>query len=128
MPFSIQRLDHVVVCVADLERAITFYQEVLGCREERRVESIGLVQMRAGASLIDLLRHDPPGPGQAQNMDHFCVRIEPFEEEAIRDHLARHGVEVGELAKRYGAEGDGPSLYIQDPDGNTVELKGPPEG
>lgn len=125
MPFALQRLDHLVLCVADLERAIRFYEEVLGCREERRVESLGLVQLRAGASLIDLLRREPPGEAQPRNLDHFCLRVEPFDGEAIRAHLARHGVEPGAVVQRYGAEGEGPSIYFTDPDGNTVELKGP---
>ncbi len=128
MSFAIQGLDHVVLRVADLERAIRFYCEVLGCTEERRVESIDLVQLRAGAALIDLVAAaGAPEPG-AGNMDHFALRIEPFDEADLRAHLDSHGVAVGELATRYGAEGSGPSLYIQDPDGNTVELKGPPDG
>ncbi len=128
MSFAIKGLDHVVLRVADLDRAIRFYCEVLGCREERRAESIDLVQLRAGAALIDLiLAAGAPDPG-AGNMDHFALRIEPFEEAALRAHLKSHGVEAGEVATRYGAEGRGPSLYIQDPDGNTVELKGPPDG
>ncbi len=128
MTFAIKGLDHVVLRVADLDRAIRFYCEVLGCREERRVESIGLVQLRAGAALIDLVPAEgAPDPG-AGNMDHFALSIAPFDEAALRAHLESHGVEVGEVATRYGAEGHGPSLYIQDPDGNTVELKGPPDG
>jgi glyoxylase I family protein len=127
MAFTIKNIDHVVLRVADLDRAIGSYCEVLGCVLERRVESINLVQLRAGGSLVDLLAADPPQEGAAGNMDHFCLRIEPFDEAAIRRHLERHGVAVGEVARRYGAEGLGPSLYIQDPDGNTVELKGPPE-
>ncbi len=128
MSFAIKGLDHVVLRVADLERAIRFYCEVLGCTEERRVESINLVQLRAGAALIDLISAaGAPEPG-AGNMDHFALRIEPFDEADLRAHLDSHGVAVGELATRYGAEGSGPSLYIQDPDGNTVELKGPPDG
>ena len=128
MNFAIQGLDHVVLRVADLERAVRFYCEVLGCREERRVESIGLVQLRAGAALIDLVPAGGTPETGAGNMDHFCLRIEPFDEAGLRAHLAAHGVEVGEVARRYGAEGHGPSLYLQDPDGNTVELKGPPDG
>jgi catechol 2,3-dioxygenase-like lactoylglutathione lyase family enzyme len=127
MTFAIKGLDHVVLRVADLDRAIRFYCEVLGCTEERRVESIHLVQLRAGAALIDLIPAGAaPDPG-AGNMDHFALRIEPFDEAALRAYLDSHGVEVGEVATRYGAEGDGPSLYIRDPDGNTVELKGPPD-
>lgn len=131
MAFAIRNLDHVVVCVSDLDRALNFYTEVLGCAEERRIDSIGLVQLRAGASMIDLMLSKPgpeeaEGPPAGQNMDHFCVRIEPFDPPAIRSHLESHGVEVGEVVDRVGAEGKGPSIYIQDPDGNTVELKGPP--
>ncbi len=128
MTFAVKGLDHVVLRVADLERAIAFYCGVLGCREERRVESINLVQLRAGASLIDLIPAESAPRAGGANMDHFALRIEPFDEAALRDHLESHGVEAGEFATRYGAEGQGPSLYIKDPDGNTVELKGPPNG
>ncbi|HEY9538337.1 MAG TPA: VOC family protein [Kiloniellaceae bacterium] len=130
MTFAIRNLDHVVVCVSDLERALKFYTEVLGCREERRVERIGLVQLRAGASMIDLQRVNP-GPEESEqvaptrNMDHFAIRIEPFDPPALRAHLEAHGIDAGEVVQRYGAEGDGPSLYINDPDGNMIELKGP---
>ncbi len=117
----------MVLRVRDLDRAIRFYVEVLGCREERRVAEIGLVQLRAGAALIDLLPRpadEVPGPG---NMDHLALRIAPFDEAALRARLAAHGVDAGATARRYGAEGTGPSIYITDPDGNTIELKGPPE-
>ena len=124
IPFQVLNLDHVVLRVADLARACRFYCDVLGCREERRVESIGLVQLRAGASLIDLVPGDPPAAGGG-NMDHFALRIEPFEEAALRAHLSAAGLEVGQVVQRYGAEGSGPSIYIEDPDGNVVELKGP---
>ncbi len=134
MTFNIRGIDHVVLRVADVNRAIRFYCGALGCLEERRVEEIGLIQLRAGASLIDIVGVDSElgrlggaGPGrEGRNMDHFCLRIEPFDEAALRAHLAAHGIEAGEVKKRYGAEGQGPSLYIADPDGNTVELKGPP--
>jgi len=126
MIFSIKNLDHVVLYVSNLERAIRFYCEVLGCTEERRVESINLVQLRAGRSLVDLMAKDPSSKDGAPNMDHFALRIEPFDENLLRSHLEGHGVEVGKVASRYGAEGQGPSIYIQDPDGNTIELKGPP--
>ena len=122
-------LDHVVLRVGNLDRAIDFYQRVLNCRVERRLEQPKLVQLRAGASLIDLVPASA-SPGRAgdnsgRNMDHFAVRVEGFDAAALADHLRQHGVEVGEVRERYGAEGYGPSLYISDPDGNTVELKGP---
>ena len=56
----------------------------------------------------------------------ICVQVEPGDVEAIRAHLTSHGAEVGDLVNRYGALGNGPSLYIDDPEGNRVELKGPP--
>ena len=127
MTFEILGIDHVVLRVADLERAIAFYEGVLGAKVERRAEKFALVQLRAGRSLIDLIEA-PEKDREGANMDHFALRIEPFDEAAIRAHLETHGIEAGEVKRRYGAEGDGPSLYIQDPDGNTVELKGPPAG
>lgn len=129
-----RELDHVVLRIRDLDRAVRFYCDVLGCTEERRVDRIGLVQLRAGKSLIDLVdaagelgRRGGAAPGgSGGNMDHLCLRIEPFEESEIRAHLAEHGIVAGPVESRYGAEGNGPSIYISDPEGNTVELKGPP--
>ena len=133
--FSIQSLDHVVLRVADLERAEAFYCDVLGCTKERTVESLGLVQLRAGQALVDLVdingelgrNGGAPPDGDGHNMDHFCLRIDRFEEDDLLSYLNGHGVAVSEIGRRYGADGYGPSVYITDPDGNTVELKGPPE-
>ncbi len=126
-------VDHVVLVVADLDRAIDFYGRVLGCRVERRLETPRLVQLRAGASLIDLVPSPLSGEGMGaevasgrrRNMDHFALRLESFDAAALSAHLERQGVAVGEVHERYGAEGYGPSIYITDPDGNVVELKGP---
>ncbi len=127
MSFDIVGIDHVVLRVSDIDRSIAFYCGVLGCTVERRVESAGIHQLRAGRSLIDLIDSNAADANAAsgRNMDHFALRIEPFDEAAIRVHLGRHGIEAGKVATRYGAEGDGPSIYIADPDGDTVELKGP---
>jgi glyoxylase I family protein len=133
-PFALRGLDHIVLRVRDLDAMLDFYTGVLGCSMERRQEELGLYQVRAGASLIDLITLDGKlgraggaAPGkEARNLDHFCLRIEPYDEAALRAHLARHGVAVGEAGSRYGAEGEGPSLYLADPEGNVVELKGPP--
>jgi len=126
MAFEILGLDHVVLRVADMDRMLRFYREVLGCDEERRVDAIGLVQLRAGRSLIDLIQEKVGRSQPGRNMDHFALRIEPFDEGALRADLEGHGVPVGAVESRYGADGQGPSLYIEDPEGNTVELKGPP--
>ncbi len=131
----IREIDHVVLRVADLARSLAFYCDVLGCTVERRNDGIGLVQLRAGRSLIDLVpltgrlgAAGGAGPGaEGRNLDHFCLRVDPFDEAAVRAHLARGGVVAGDTARRVGAEGDGPSIYVTDPDGNTVELKGPPD-
>ena len=133
---EIRGLDHVVLRVGDVDRSLRFYCGVLGCAEERRVEALGLVQLRAGSALIDLVPVDgklgaaggaPPGK-EGRNLDHFCLRVEPFDESAIRTQLARYGYAAGPVEKRYGAEGEGPSIYVTDPEGNVVELKGPPGG
>jgi catechol 2,3-dioxygenase-like lactoylglutathione lyase family enzyme len=131
---TVREIDHLVLRVADLDAMLEFYAGVLGCRIERRQDDLGLVQLRAGRSLIDLVpidgklgRAGGAAPGtEGRNLDHFCLRVETFDELAIRAHLQAAGVHVGESGSRYGAEGDGPSIYILDPEGNTVELKGPP--
>ena len=131
---QLRGLDHIVLRIVDLDRMLHFYCNVLGCTVERRQEAFGLIQLRAGASLIDLVPVSgrlgamggaPPGK-EGRNLDHFCLRVEPFDAAAIRRHLSAHGVEAGEVASRYGAEGQGPSIYVSDPEGNVVELKGPP--
>ena len=134
---EIRGLDHVVLRVADVDRSLYFYCDVLGCAVERRIDALGLVQLRAGASLIDLVPLDSPlgkagGAGPAppeeggRNVDHFALEIESFDEAAIRAALQAGGVEPGDVGQRYGARGTGPSMYVRDPDGNVVELKGPP--
>lgn len=132
-PIAIRGLDHVVVRVRDLSRALAFYRDALGCEVERSSDVLGLYQLRAGASLIDLVpvegplgRAGGPPPGDGRNVDHFALQLAAFDPGAIRAWLAERGFEAGEPAPRYGAEGMGPSLYVRDPDGNVVELKGPP--
>ena len=130
----IRELDHIVLRVVDLDRMLRFYCDALGCAVERRQIEMGLVQLRAGRSMIDLVPVEgrlgraggaAPGP-EGRNLDHFCLRVEPFDEALIRAHLASHGYSAGPLEQRIGAEGAGPSMYVTDPEGNVVELKGPP--
>jgi catechol 2,3-dioxygenase-like lactoylglutathione lyase family enzyme len=131
---NILGLDHVVLRVKDPARALRFYSEVLGCTVERVREDLGLTQLRAGHSLIDLIavdgelgRQGGAAPdAEGHNLDHFCLRIEPFDVGTLTSHLIANGVVPGEVKERFGADGYGASLYIQDPEGNTVELKGPP--
>ena len=129
----IRQIDHIVLRVLDLDAMIRFYCDVLGCTVERRQDEIGLVQLRAGSALVDLVpvdgklgRQGGAAPGrEGRNVDHVCFRVEPFDEAAIRAHLGASGVACGPVESRYGAEGEGPSIYLQDPEGNTLELKGP---
>ena len=130
-PFAVKGIDHIVLRVRALPRALVFYRDVLGCSVEREQPELGLTQLRAGRSLIDLVTLDgplgrapaPPGPG-GPNVEHFCLALAPFSEAELSAWLAAYGVEVIAPASRYGAEGEGRSFYIEDPDGNRIELKG----
>jgi glyoxylase I family protein len=127
-------LDHVVLRVRNLPAQIAWYESVLGCKVERVLPEFGLTQLRAGASLIDLVDVAlPAGAGGGdldaggRNLDHFCLRLAAFSADEIKAHLTRHGVAFGPVERRYGAEGHGPSIYFEDPEGNRIELKGPPD-
>jgi catechol 2,3-dioxygenase-like lactoylglutathione lyase family enzyme len=135
-PFALRGLDHIVLRVKDVDTMLRFYIDVLGCTMEKVQDTLGLYQVRAGAALIDFVtldgklgREGGAGPGiEGRNLDHFCLRVDPYDEAAIRAHLQSCGVTPGESGLRYGAEGEGPSLYVRDPEGNVIELKGPPSG
>ncbi len=132
-PFRITGLDHVVLRVPDVDRALGFYCNVLGCSVERGPLPSGLIQLRAGASLIDLVRADirpgQPNDGSSdmmhRNVDHICIGVRPFDETSLRAHLKAHDIEIVDSGINYGAEGNGPFVYLRDPAGNGVELKGP---
>ena len=129
----IQAIDHLVLRTENVAEMVRFYGEVLGCPVERSLPpEAGLTQLRAGNALIDIVAVDselgragggPPGP-DGNNLDHFCLQLAPVSQHDLRGWLESHGVSCGEFQTRYGATGFGPSVYIQDPDGNTVELRG----
>jgi glyoxylase I family protein len=129
--FKVRAIDHVVLRVVDLERMIDFYSRVLGCQVEWRRPDLGLVHLRAGSAMIDLvpvagrlgqLGGPPPGK-EGRNLDHVCLRVEPFDADAIVAHLQAHGARVGEIRPRFGAQGEGVSVYVYDPEDNLIELK-----
>ena len=131
-PFALEGIDHVVLLVRDMAEAQKFYEQVLGCAVDRALPEYGMLQLRAGASLIDLVdigSHEGewgrPEVEGGRNMDHVCIATGPCDQAAMRAHLARHGVAIVEEGIRYGADGDGISFYIRDPSGNQIELKGP---
>ncbi len=123
MTFHVERIDHVVLRVRDLASMVRFYEQALGFKVERTLDRIKLVQMRAGASMLDLVQGERPQTGG--NMDHLAFRIAPFDRAAIEQKLSPLGIALGETVQRYGAEGNGPSVYFNDPEGNQIELKGP---
>jgi glyoxylase I family protein len=134
MKLTIREIDHVVIRAADGRAMKQFYCDVLGCTLEREQPELGLSQLRAGRSLIDLLtvgsnldRPENGVPGAGRNMDHLCLRLEHFDAEALAAQLTAQGVRLGSEGRRYGADGFGQSLYLFDPEGNMIELKGPPE-
>lgn len=130
-PINITRIDHVVIRVKDLGLMIAWYRDVLGCKLERGPGENGLAQLRAGESLIDLV--DAAGPlgslggglprHDAHNMDHVCFQVDPWDTSTVVDHLRSMSVGHGAVEMRYGATGSGPSIYLEDPEGNTIELK-----
>lgn len=132
---TIRHIDHLVLRVTDLRAMMAFYTDVLGCPVEKVQPDLGLYQLRAGTALIDLVPVDGKlgaqggaAPGiEGRNLDHFCLRVDPFDADAIIAHLRASGANPAPLASRYGAEGQGPSIYVPDPEGNIVELKGPPD-
>jgi len=132
---NIVAIDHVVFRVCDVPAMLRFYEEVLGAKIERRLEQFGLYQIRAGNALIDLVdvegklgKEGGAAPGDdGRNVDHVCLQVLPWDAEAILAHLAAHGIADARISTRYGAQGFGPSVYIADPEGNTIELKGPPD-
>ncbi len=129
---EIAAIDHIVLRTSRLDDMLDFYCRVLGCRVERETgPELGLVQLRAGSALIDLVTVDgelgrkgggPPAKSE-NNLDHFCLQLQPISEAEISGHLQAHGIEAGGFENRYGAEGAGRSIYIEDPEGNTVELR-----
>jgi catechol 2,3-dioxygenase-like lactoylglutathione lyase family enzyme len=133
-PFALEGLDHVVLLVTDMERARAFYCGVLGCTVDGALPQHGMLQLRAGAALIDLVAVNtaegawakPPVEG-GRNVDHVCIATGRWDEAAMRGHLAAHDVAIVEEGIRTGARGDGLSFYVADPFGNVIELKGPPE-
>ncbi|MBL4812473.1 MAG: VOC family protein [Rhodobacteraceae bacterium] len=133
-PFTLAGLDHVVFLVDDMPVALKFYADVLGCVPGYSYPAMGMEQVWCGTALIVLWDTTHPGAASAvppvaggRNVDHVCIATSPFEPAAMRAHLAAHGVEIEREATHGGARGMGFSVYIRDPFGNKLEVKGPAE-
>lgn len=128
---KVQAIDHVVLRCNNIDAMLAFYRDMLGCPVERELSELGLIQLRAGSALIDLVPVDselgraggaPPNQ-HAPAIDHICLQIAVLDEDELVAYLQQHEIEVSEFAERYGAQGHGRSTYIKDPEGNTIELK-----
>jgi catechol 2,3-dioxygenase-like lactoylglutathione lyase family enzyme len=129
-PFAVRRLDHVVLLVDDMAAAQAFYGDLLGCRVEHELPEYGMAQLRAGASLIDLVDISTgeaswarPDVAGGRNVDHVALDTGDWGEAAMRAWLAANNVTIEEEGIRTGAKGDDLSFYIRDPAGNQIELK-----
>ncbi|NOH79021.1 VOC family protein [Vibrio sp. RE86] len=130
-PIRILAIDHIVLRTSNLKRMLAFYQDILACPLERELPELGLTQLRAGSALIDIVTVDSElgqlggkAPQQnGRNVDHFCLQIAAFDEQQLRDYLRSHNIATNDFVERYGAQGFGRSVYIEDPEGNVVELK-----
>jgi catechol 2,3-dioxygenase-like lactoylglutathione lyase family enzyme len=130
--FTIRGIDHVVLRCKDVDAMLKFYCGALGCTIAKNNAKLGLTHLSAGSSMIDLVSVDgeigrrggAAAGSEARNMDHFCLRVEPFDPEQLMTQLRAQGLDPQELRTRFGAEGDGLSFYMHDPEGNRVELKG----
>jgi len=126
-------LDHVVLRTTRTGEMLAFYQQVLGCQLERELPELGLLQLRAGSALIDIVPVDSelgrlggkPPDQDGRNVDHFCLQLGEIDERQLLEYLSGNGIDAGEPAVRYGASGFSRSIYINDPEGNVVELKLP---
>ena len=132
-PLPLTGIDHVVLLVGDMERAISFYTDVIGCTVDNDLPQFGMRQLRAGAALIDLVNIGSdegawarPEVAGGRNVDHVALGLGPADPEAVRRHLVDHNVEIIEEGDRTGALGDTLSFYVRDPDGNQIELSFPP--
>ncbi|KJY85106.1 lactoylglutathione lyase [Vibrio galatheae] len=130
-PIKIVALDHVVLRTSQLDKMLQFYRDILGCSIEREKQELGLTQLRAGNALIDIVTVESElgklggkAPQQnGRNLDHFCLQVSAFDEPQLIAYLEKYQIKTSEFAERYGAQGYGRSLYIEDPEGNVVELK-----
>ena len=120
--FNITGIDHIVLKTSHLANMLHFYVDILGCQVEKVQEASHLTQLRAGNCLIDIIE-DNHYVATTHNLDHYCLRITPFNYDALFTYFKDNQVEVSSYAQRYGAEGNGYSFLVYDPEGNKIELK-----
>lgn len=120
--FTIKAIDHIVLRTNKVKEMLTFYCNILGCKIEKEQPDFGLTQLRVGDNIIDLLQAEKTDEPNARNLEHFCLRITPFDYEKLKEYFDNNGIEIKRYGNRYGAQGYGWSFYITDPEGNIIEL------
>jgi catechol 2,3-dioxygenase-like lactoylglutathione lyase family enzyme len=131
---QIMALDHIVLNVADIDRSLNFYTEVLGLPGERvdefKAGKVGFPSVRINAAtIIDLFPSKNSGPARAGeknsgNLNHFCLVVENAGLPGVIDHLKTNHIAIREgPASRWGARGQATSVYFLDPDGNEIEIR-----
>ena len=128
-PFPLRGIDHVVLLIDDMDRATTFYTDVIGCTLDNDLPQYGMRQLRVGEDLIDLVDISKaegewarPKVSGGRNVDHVAIALGPADASAVRHHLASHGVPIEEEGDNIGALGRSLSFYVRDPAGNQIEL------
>lgn len=136
-PFRLQAIDHIVIRAANAAELVAFYVEAIGCKLAWDRPELGLTHLEAGNAMIDIVSIEGPlgtqgvslaakaeaGAGSGRNVDHLCLRIAPFDFEALKAHFERFAIVLAPPQARFGAQGNGLSIYLTDPEGNGVELK-----
>lgn len=130
---TIAAMDHIVLNVRDMDTMLDFYTNVLGLKGERieafRQGQVPFPSVRISAdTLIDLFpvrsASEAAVAPQAENLNHFCMVIEPTDMHQVIAHLKAHGVAVDEgPVSRWGAHGNGTSIYFNDPEKNRIEIR-----
>jgi catechol 2,3-dioxygenase-like lactoylglutathione lyase family enzyme len=126
---QLRGIDHVLLLVVDIDKAITFYERVAGCTVETRLPQYAMTELRAGSSHIDLVDISASEGAWARpeilggrNVDHVALDVASHDAAALRAHLETHNVEIGEER----TESDRTSFYVRDPSGNGIELRSAP--
>ena len=129
---KIVEMDHIVLRCRDVDASLRFYNEVLGMEilrlDDFKAGNVRFPSARLNAdTIIDFFPspdQPPIGKDGIKNQDHFCMVIEPQDMEALKSQCMSLGIEVQQgPGTRWGAHGNGTSLYIYDPDDNVVELR-----
>ena len=126
-PLKITGIDHLLLKVDSMDRAIAFYEGVLGCTVKTRLPQYAMAELCVGAQGLDLVDVGaeegawarPSSAADQGNLHHLCLAVEVAAEVDLRAHLSHHAAPIVEERLEDGHL----SLYVLDPSGNQVELR-----